>query len=138
MTLPNPTPTPRQLLIEARALIAKPETWTQGTGARNAKGKPLAIYHPDAVSWSANGAIVCAMCRHADVLVETPTPLGHASRLARSILEQAVHIFTLTHCSLPHYINTDDYNDATNHNCILEAFDIAIADADRDWTQPLD
>ena len=29
--MPDTTPTARDLLIEARALIAKPEAWTQGT-----------------------------------------------------------------------------------------------------------
>ena len=35
MTMPGTAPTARDLLIEARALIAKP-AWTQGTGARDA------------------------------------------------------------------------------------------------------
>ena len=53
--MPDTTPTARDLLIEAQALIAKPEAWTQGTGARDADGEPIAVEHDDAVSWCATG-----------------------------------------------------------------------------------
>ena len=33
-------PTPRDLLVEARTLIVRPEAWTQGTAARDAGGQP--------------------------------------------------------------------------------------------------
>lgn len=33
MTMPETIPAPRDLLVEARAIIARPEAWTQGAGA---------------------------------------------------------------------------------------------------------
>ena len=102
-------PTPRDLLVEARTLIAKPEAWTQGA----------------AVSWCATGAINCAMYRHLDSL-EVPPPLQRARERAGTILTDTVRALTLGH-----YTEATTYNDQTNHGCIVHAFDIAIADADR-------
>ena len=118
-------PTPRDLLVEARTLIANPEAWTQGTGARDAQGEPVGVEHEDAVSWCATGAINCAMYRHADSL-DVPPPLQHARNQAGTILTRTVRALTLGH-----YTEATTYNDQTNHSCIVHAFDIAIADADR-------
>ena len=129
--MPATTPTPRELLVEARAIIAKPETWTQGAGARDAAGEPIAVEHEDAVSWCASGALNCAMYRHADSL-EVPLPLQRARERAGAILINTVRSLTLGH-----YTETTTYNDATNHGCIVHTFDIAIRDAERLATQPL-
>ena len=118
-------PTPRDLLAEARTLIASPEAWTQGTAARDAEGEPVGVEHQDAVSWCATGAINCAMYRHADSL-EIPPPLQKARNQAGTILTKTVRALTLGH-----YTEATTYNDQTNHGCIVHAFDIAIADADR-------
>ncbi len=118
-------PTPRDLLVEARALIAKPEAWTQGAAARDADGEPLGVEHEDAVSWCATGALNCAMYCHADSL-DVPPPLQRARERAGTILTDTVRALTLGH-----YTEATTYNDATNHGCIVHAFDIAIADADR-------
>ena len=118
-------PTPRDLLAEARTLIARPEDWTQGAAARDAEGEPVGVEHEDAVSWCATGAINCAMYRHADSL-EVPPPLQHARNQAGTILTRTVRALTLGH-----YTEATTYNDQTNHGCIVHAFDIAIADADR-------
>ena len=118
-------PTPRDLLVEARTLIARPEAWTQGAAARDADGEPVGVEHEDAVSWCATGAINCAMYRHADSL-EVPPPLQRARERAGTILTDTVRALTLGH-----YTEATTYNDQTNHGCIVHAFDIAIADADR-------
>ena len=130
MTMPDTTPTPRELLIEARAIIAKPEAWTQRTGARDAAGEPIGVEHQDATSWCATGALNCAMYRHADSL-DVPFPLQRACERAGAILKNTVRALTLGH-----YTETTTYNDATNHGCILHTFDIAIHDAERLSIQP--
>ena len=45
---------------------------------------------------------------------------------AGTILTDTVRALTLGH-----YTEATTYNDRTNHSCIVHAFDIAIADADR-------
>ena len=74
-------PTPRDLLVEARTLIARPEAWTQGAGARDADGEPVGVEHEDAVSWCATGALNRAMYRHVESL-EVPPPLQRARERA--------------------------------------------------------
>ena len=123
-------PSPRDLLVEARTLIASPEAWTQGAAARDADGEPVGVEHEDAVSWCATGAINCAMYRHADSL-EVPPPLQQARNQAGTILTKTVRALTLGH-----YTEATTYNDQTNHSCIVHAFDIAIADADRHCRKP--
>ncbi len=118
-------PTSRDLLVEARTLIARPEAWTQGAAARDAEGEPIGVEHEDAVSWCATGALNCAMYRHVDSL-EIPPPLQRAREHAGTILTDTVRALTLGH-----YTEATTYNDRTNHGCIIHAFDIAIADADR-------
>ena len=118
--MPGSVPTARDLLIEARALVAKPEAWTQGTGARDADGEPIGVEHEDAVSWCATGAINAAVYRHA-VSLDIPPALQRAREHAGSILAHAVCALTLGH-----YGQTTTYNDQANHACILKAFDIAI------------
>ena len=118
-------PTPRDLLVEARTLISRPEAWTQGAGARDAQGEPVGVEHEDAVSWCATGALNCAMYRHVDSL-EVPPSLQRARERAGTILTDTVRALTVGH-----YTEATTYNDRTNHGCIVHAFDIAIADADR-------
>ena len=122
--MPDATPTPRDILIDARALIARPQAWTQGTGARDADGEPIGVEHEDAVAWCATGAINCAVYRHADSL-DLPPALQRARERAGTILSKAVIALTLGH-----YSETTTYNDQANHGCILKAFDVAIAAAD--------
>ena len=118
-------PTPRDLLVEARTLIARPEAWTQGAAARDADGEPVGVEHEDAVSWCATGALNCAMYSHADS-PDVPAPLQQARNHAGKILTDTVRALTLGH-----YTEATTYNDQTNHGCIVHAFDIAIVDADR-------
>ncbi len=125
MTMTAIAPTPRDLLVDARTIIARPEAWTQGAAARDAEGEPVGVEHEDAVSWCATGALNCAMYRHVDSL-EIPPPLQRARDRAGTILTDTVRALTLGH-----YTEATTYNDQTNHGCIVHAFDIAIADADR-------
>ena len=125
MTVTATAPTSRNFLVEARTLIARPEAWTQRAAARDAYGEPVGVEHEDAVSWCATGALNCAMYSHADSL-DVPPPLQRARDQAGTILTDTVRALTLGH-----YTEATTYNDATNHGCIVHAFDIAIADADR-------
>ena len=52
--------------------------------------------------------------------------LQRARDQAGTILTDTVRALTLGH-----YTEATTYNDQTNHSCIVHAFDIAIADADR-------
>ena len=88
-------PTPRDLLVEARTLIARPEAWTQGAAARDDEGEPVGVEHEDAVSWCATGALNCAMYRHADSL-DVATPLQRARERAGKILTDTVRALTRT------------------------------------------
>ena len=118
-------PTPRDLLVEARTLIARPEAWTQGAAARDADGEPVGVEHEDAVSWCATGAINCAMYRHPDSL-EVPAAVAARPRTRRD------HPHRHRAGADPRPLHGGhDYNDQTNHGCIVHAFDIAIADAER-------
>ena len=53
-------------------------------------------------------------------------PCSGARKRAGKILTDTVRAVTLGH-----YTEATTYNDQTNHGCIVHAFDIAIADADR-------
>ena len=96
VTMTATAPTPRDLLVEARTLIARPETWTQGAAARDTDGEPVGVQHEDAVTWCATGALNCAMYRHADSL-EIPPPLQRARNQAGTILTDTVRALTVGH-----------------------------------------
>ena len=49
-----------EILKVARALIEKPENWTQGTNARGKSGNPVICTGNAAVCWCAHGAITRA------------------------------------------------------------------------------
>ena len=121
--LPPAIPTPRQLLIDARALIANPDCWTQGSAARDKHRCPLPANHADAVAWCATGALTCATWRHTHPR-GLSVPLQQAFERACDILAKTVRDLTLGR-----YTQTTVYNDATNHGCIMHTYDIAIADA---------
>ena len=121
--MPGTVPTARDILVEARSLIAKPVNWIQGTGARDTAGEPIGVEHQDAVSWCATGSINCAVYRHSESL-DIPPALQRARNRAGALLTDAVSRLTLGH-----YSETTTYNDQANHGCILKAFDIAIAAA---------
>lgn len=125
MNMAKAAPAPLRLLVEARTLIARPEAWTQGAGARDSSGDSTRVEHQDAVSWCATGALLCAMYRHAASL-EVPPALQHACTSANSILTDTVRALTGGR-----YTAVTTCNDSTNHGCIVHTFDIAISDAER-------
>ena len=50
-------PLERQIVERARALVAAPQTWTQGEFARNAGGEPVSWRSPEAVQFCLWGAL---------------------------------------------------------------------------------
>ena len=111
------------LLTDALRIISKPETWTQGGIARNARGHLVRAQDEDATSWCATGALACALHRRLPNL--SPTPGLHLTH------EHAIRILNSTVRALTagRYKRIATYNDSTNHDCILHTFDIAITDA---------
>jgi hypothetical protein len=104
----------KQVLINARALIADPAHWTRSFLACNAAGHPVAWYAPTAAKWCAMGAIY----RGAYELVgdrDQATSIG--TKVAKSFsplwLCQGLMIM----------------NDARGHAAILARFDGALAAA---------
>jgi hypothetical protein len=89
------------VLVAARALIEKPENWTQGAAAQDSKGRRVHPHHPEACRWCALGALTRAGDRAQDGY-----RLLRAATGARSIIE---------------------LNDDGTHPNILAAFDRAIA-----------
>ena len=121
--MPQNTLSAAQLLTDARRIISDPNTWTQGTFARNAAGQPVAAQHKDAASWCATGALACALHRRLPIQ-SSPSAAHHARECAIHILNATIRALTARH-----HKKVSTYNDATNHSCMLHTFDIAIADA---------
>lgn len=70
--MPLNTPTPRDILIAARARIAEPERWTQDAWARDKSGHVrLDPRHALAEKWDARGAIYKECEGHPDELYAT-------------------------------------------------------------------
>jgi hypothetical protein len=62
-------PTPLELLIIARSLIAKEKNWCQGDYAKDENGRGVGSLSPDAVRWCAMGALYkAAKCFELGVL----------------------------------------------------------------------
>lgn len=95
---------PVEILKAARELIAKPERWTRGSGARDASGQDVDASSDDAVCWCAIGAIVRVS--------ENPVP---AEMLLRRVLPDGGFISA--------------FNDSHDHAEVLALFDAAIASA---------
>lgn len=53
----NTVPTPLQLLVKARELIAKPENWTQECLSRDQTGETCSPEEPVATCWCSLGAL---------------------------------------------------------------------------------
>ena len=50
--------TAKQILIDAKELISNPVKWTTRFWARNAAGKPITSYSPEACQWCSWGALM--------------------------------------------------------------------------------
>jgi hypothetical protein len=46
-----------ELILAAKAIIANPNNWTQGTYARDKTGRPAMICAPSACQWCSRGAV---------------------------------------------------------------------------------
>lgn len=67
--------TPKDILIEARALISDPKRWTQGSWAKNARGWDVFYNDPSAVCFCASSAL-----RRSCNLLELETAWGILAR----------------------------------------------------------
>jgi len=98
--------TPSEVLRKARALIEKPENWTQGASARDAQGRQM---------WNAREANACA--RDAIGAIDTAATT-HAEQVAarQALWRECVQITV--------------FNDTHTHAEVLSLFDRAIAAAE--------
>lgn len=111
-----------ELLIAAKAVISKPETWTQGTYARKSVGEgqiglgaSIQPYHPSAVCFCSIGALRKVACE-AD-----PDRFSLSSKvLVRA--EEFLDIFSVKRGSLC----IANFNDHNSHEQVLNVFDDAI------------
>ena len=91
--MPGTVPTARDILVEARSLIAKPVNWTQGTGARDTDGEPIGVEHQVAVSWCATGAINCTAIPIEAAVATIPNNIQrHLQMLAWYSCPQSVNV----------------------------------------------
>jgi len=104
----------KQVLMNARALIADPNHWTRRLLACTETGHPAAWYEPSAAKWCAMGAIY----RGAYELV------GDRDEAARVGTKVARSISPLRLCG-----GLMIMNDARGHAAILARFDRALAAA---------
>jgi hypothetical protein len=103
----------KQILIGARALIANPTHWTQGTLARTAREQPVAWHKRTANKWCALGALYRAGY---DVLGDK----GKAMHIAGEITD-SIYPRRYLRSALP------TLNDCQGHAAVLAAFDRAMA-----------
>jgi|SRR6478609_5560456 len=94
------------MLVLARAKIANPNNWTQGTPAANAFGKNVCACDPSAVKWCSYGACVAAVGDIPDFNWYKP-------------LEAAVKELGFTGTVV-------SFNDTSTHTEVLALFDKAI------------
>jgi hypothetical protein len=103
----------RQVLINARALIAEPSHWTTGTLACNAEGHPVAWHDGSARKWCAQGAIYRAAY---DLIADQ----NKALRLGNEVVRRICSSWWLSGTKLP------AINDMKGHAAVLAAFDKAL------------
>jgi hypothetical protein len=127
----------RELLARARALIERPERWTQGAMARGAGGEAVAATSPRACRWCAYGALW-----HASWQLEHEAG-GAYGRVCRRAEQHAT--MALAHAVPPDmdpdarprdYEAVVEYNDTvtTTHADILALYERALAYLDAQCT----
>ena len=102
----------KQVLINARALIADPAHWTRGTLASTSDDHQVEWYDHSATKWCAMGAIY----RAANDLVGNPK---EATRISNEVATSVCPLGWLR-VSLP------TINDARGHAAVLAVFDKAL------------
>ena len=101
--------TAKQLLIQARGLIADKSHWCQNTNARNENREKTSILNDDACQWCANGAII-----------KVGVGSYEACKSAVGILDEV----TRRHYRIGGIISV---NDMLGHDEVMRCFDEAIA-----------
>ena len=104
-----------EVLRQAREIIARPENWTQGVGARTRTGRPTGVHSGDAYAYCATGAINRAIW-------DDPTGLRYnraVARLGRIVQPDSPYRASGSEIA--------EWNDESSHSEILAAFDAAIA-----------
>ena len=76
-------PLERQIIEQARGLIARPEQWTQGEFARDRDGKPVSWRSPDAAQFCVWGALNRAAYEMTGDRRQAITLGDHAARALR-------------------------------------------------------
>jgi hypothetical protein len=104
----------KQVLLDARALIADPARWTRSYLARNAAGHPVHWCDPSATTWCAMGAIY----RSAYELVGCKK---EATRIGKEVARRLAPIWFCR--------SLMTLNDARGHAVVLARFDRALAAA---------
>lgn len=109
-----------EILIKARALIEKPENWTQGHLARDNTGFPVDEMSEDAVCFCSLGATTKAAGSHSPAMCSADAYLDLA---ATEIMQSAMG-------------SVESLNDNTDHPTVLRMFDLAIAKAQASEVTP--
>ena len=98
----------REILVAARELISQPERWTQGAYARDLNGLRVSPGGPNAVCWCAIGA------------------MAKVAGLSSGEMEDSRAAITLELAAESNGVIAE-WNDASDHESVVEAFDRAIA-----------
>ena len=103
----------KQVLINARALIADPARWTRGALACNANGRKVDWSDRSATKWCAHGAIYRAAY---DLVADQKEATRIGNEAAKSIYG-------------PHwlFVSLAIINDRQGHAAVLAVFDKALA-----------
>src|SRR3989442_13897257 len=103
----------KQVLINARALIADPAHWTRGTLACNVNNRKVEWHDPSATKWCAMGAIYRAA-------YDLVGDLQEATRIGNEVVVKSVSPTRWFRGGLP------VINDMRGHAAVLKLFDKAL------------
>jgi len=98
--------TVKELLIKAKSLIETPETWTQGTYAKDANGQSVTSFSTEATQFCAMGAIRRATSCDAATFQRDKCYMAIRNAAGMDLT---------------------DYNDTNDHMAVMAIFDKAIA-----------
>lgn len=110
----------KEILIEARNLIADPNNWTTDVHARRADGQEVFPISSDACQWCADGALlkVLNFGGPAGSVARPPVPGGYT---------EATEALNRTAAELYGEPDLVELNDHANHEAVIGMFDEAIA-----------
>lgn len=110
----------KQVLVEARNLISKPECWAKKAFARDAYGDSVSVHSATAVAFCSIGAIEYAINRFSPSLFEAVRTSLHKE------LQKLVPAGTSESIS---YFNDES---STTHKMVLDLFDNAIKNLEKE------